>query len=160
MLVAPPFYACLSIMLICHVVRCFTYRDHCPAGRLRKTALSFSILFLFFVIFSFLYFIIIVYCERSFFTEMMTHSLYKTDWELDPSLHNTRPGVGSTPQTWVCATSTGVVFSRFCPLRSKIEYDFRGSHALNKLIYLFNSKQLQMDTKERKINEIYHSNRV
>ena len=59
---------------------------------------------------------------------MMTHSLYKTDWELDPSLHNTRPGVGSTPQTWVCATWTGVVFSRFCPLRSKIEYDFRGSH--------------------------------
>ena len=128
MLVAPPFYACLSIMLICHVVRCFTYRDHCPAGRLRKTTLSFSFLFLFFVIFSFIYFIIIVYCERSFFTEMMTHSLYKTDWELNPSLHNTRPGVGSTPQTWVCATSTGVVFSRFCPLRSKIEYDFRGSH--------------------------------
>ena len=128
MLVAPPFYACLSRMLICHVVRCFTYRDHCPAGRLRKTALSFSILFLFFVIFSFLYFIIIVYCERSFFTEMMTHSLYKTGWELNPSLHNMRPGVGSTPQTWVCATSTGVVFSRFCPLRSKIEYDFRGSH--------------------------------
>ena len=59
---------------------------------------------------------------------MMTHSLYKTGWELDPSLHNMRPGVGSTPQIWVCATSTGVVFSRFCPLRSKIEYDFRGSH--------------------------------
>ena len=65
---------------------------------------------------------------KEFLTEMMTDSLYKTDWELNPSLHNTRPGVGSTPQIWVCATSTGVVFSRFCPLRSKIEYDFRGSH--------------------------------
>ena len=129
MLVAPPFYACLSIMLICHVVRCFTYRDHCPAGRLRKTTLSFSFLFLFFVIFSFIYFIIIVYCERSFFTEMTTHSLYKTDWELDPSLHNTRPGVGSTPQIWVCGHLEGCgFFSRFCPLRSNIEYDFPGSH--------------------------------
>ena len=89
-------------------------------------------LFLFFFSFSlsFLLFILslsFIVKERSFFIEMMTHSLYKTDWELDPSLHNTRPGVGSTPQIWVCATSKGVVFSRFCPL-SKIEYDFRGSH--------------------------------
>ena len=68
---------------------------------------------------------------------MMTHSLYKTDWELDPSLHNMRPGVGSTPQIWVCATSTGVVFSRFCPLRSKIEYDFRGSHGTEKTYLSF-----------------------
>ena len=99
-----------------------------PGRKAEENRVSFSFLFLFFVFFSFIYFIIIVYCERSFFTEMMTHSLYKTDWELDPSLHNTRPGVGSTPQIWVCTTSTGVVFSRFCPLRYKIEYDFRGSH--------------------------------
>ena len=99
-----------------------------PGRKAEKNRVSFSFLFLFFVFFSFIYFIIIVYCERSFFTEMTTHSLYKTDWELDPSLHNMRPGVWSTPQIWVCATSTGVVFSRFCALRSKIEYDFRGSH--------------------------------
>ena len=74
---------------------------------------------------------------------MMTHSLYKTDWELDPSLHNTRPGVGSTPHYGL-----------------KLSMIFEEATALNKLIYLFNSKQLQMDTKERKINEIYHSNRV
>ena len=60
---------------------------------------------------------------------MTTHSLYKTDWELDPSLHNTRPGVGSTPQIWVCGHLEGCgFFSRFCPLRSNIEYDFPGSH--------------------------------
>ena len=123
-----------------------------------KTALSCSILFLFFVIFSFIYFIIIVYCERSFFTEMMTHSLYKTDWELDPSLHNTRPGVGSTPQIWVCATSKGVVFSRFCPF-SKIEYDFRGSHGTEKN-YLSFQLQTTPNGYKRKKNKrnIYHSN--
>lgn len=42
----------------------------------------------------------------------------------------------------------------------KLSMIFEEATALNKLIYLFNSKQLQMDTKERKINEIYHSNRV
>ena len=93
---------------------------------------------------------------------MTTHSLYKTDWELDPSLHNTRPGVGSTPQIWVCgnaATSKGVVFSAvFAHYGLTLNMIFQGATILNKLIYLFNSKQLQMDTKERKINEIYYSN--
>lgn len=49
------------------------------------------------------------------------------------------------------------VFAHYGLKLSKI---FEEATALNKLIYLFNSKQLQMDTKERKINEIYHSNRV
>lgn len=89
---------------------------------------------------------------------MMTHSLYKTDWELDPSLHNTRPGVGSTPQHGYVPPRRVWFSAVFAHYGLKLSMIFEEATALNKLIYLFNSKQLQMDTKERKINEIYHSN--
>ena len=84
---------------------------------------------------------------------MMTHSLYKTDWELDPSLHNTRPGVGSTPQIWVRGHLEGCGFSAvFTHYGLKLSMIFEGATILNKLIYLFNFKQLQMDINERKIS--------
>ena len=37
----------------------------------------------------------------------------------------------------------------------KLSMIFEEAAVLKKLLYLFNSKQLQMDTKERKISEIY-----
>ena len=58
------------------------------------------------------------------------------------------------------ATSTGVVFSRFCPF-SKIEYDFRGSHGTEKN-YLSFQLQTTPNGYKRKKNKrnIYHSNWV
>ena len=38
------------------------------------------------------------------------------------------PGWKVLPKYGYAATSKGVVFQPFCPLRCKIEYDFRGSH--------------------------------
>ena len=82
-----------------------------PGWKAEKKRVIFFFSFSLFRYLFFIYFIIIVYCERSILTEMMTHSLYKTDWELDPSLHNTRPGVGSTTQIWVCGHLEGCGFS-------------------------------------------------
>ena len=53
-----------------------------------------------------------------------------------------------------------VVFAHYGLKLSMIFEEASQATVLNKLIYLFNSKQLQMDKKERKINEIYHSNWV
>lgn len=62
---------------------------------------------------------------------MMTHSLCKTDWEPDPSLYNTRPEVGSTPQIGGMCHLKALVFEpfwskndRFYPFWSEVEYDF------------------------------------
>ena len=69
------------------------------------------------------------------------------------------PGWEVLPKYGYAATSKGVVFSAvFAHYGLTLNMIFQGATILNKLIYLFNSKQLQMDTKERKINEIYYSN--
>ena len=131
-----------------------------PGRKAEKNRVSFSFLFLFFVIFSFIYFIIIVYCERSFLLKWWPTPYIKPIGNSIPVYTIRGPG-------WEVLHKYGYVPPRrvwfsavFAHYGLKLSMIFEEATALNKLIYLFNSKQLQMDTKERKINEIYHSNGV
>ena len=160
MLVAPPFYACLSIMLICHVISCFTYRDHCPAGRLSKNRVIF---FYSFSLFRYLFFYLF-YNYRLLWKELF----YWNDYPLPiKPIGNSIPVYTIRGPRWevlrkygYAATSKGVVFSRFCPL-SKIEYDFRGSHGTEKKHLSFQLQTTPNGYKRQKNKRnIYHSNWV